>query len=85
MNRAVRRLTVLEWLALAAAAVASLAGGALAAFLAASAFGLPFRPTWPVASLLFFVVPGLAALARSGRGGDKAPETRGGRWRSRKG
>ena len=92
-NRAVRRLGVLEVLVLAAAAVASLVGGALAAFLAWSAFGLPFRPAWAAASLLLFVVPGLAALARNQRStagkapsdGGAAPETEGGRWRSRKG
>ncbi len=94
MKRAVRRLGVLEALVLAAAAAASLVGGALAAFLAQSAFGLPFRPAWAAASLLLFVVPGLAALARNARsaagkassgGGATAPETEGGRWRSGKG
>lgn len=83
MKRAIRRLGVLEWLALAAAAVASLAGGALAAYLARSAFGLPFWPVWPFASLLFFLVPALTVLARDEHG--KAPKTEGRRWRSRKG
>lgn len=76
-DRAIRRLGVLEVLILAGAAVAALAGGALAAFLAASAFGWPFGPTWLVASLLFFVVPGLVAWARSTRGARLgAPTTR---------
>ena len=82
MKRAIRRLGILEWLALAGAAVASLAGGALAAYLAGSAFGLPFWYAWPFASLLFFVVPGLTVLTRDGRG--KAPKTEGGGWRSKK-
>lgn len=66
-DRAIRRLGMLETLILAGAALAALAGGALAAFLAASAFGWPFRPTWAATSLLFFVVPGAATWARSAR------------------
>lgn len=63
-DRALRRLGMAETLILAGAALAALAGGALAAFLAASAFGWPFRPAWAVASLLFFVVPGAATWVR---------------------
>lgn len=66
-DRAIRRLGMLETLILAGAALAALAGGALAAFLAANAFGWPFRPTWAASSLLFFVVPGAATWARSAR------------------
>lgn len=75
-DRAIRRLGMLETLILAGAALAALAGGALAAFLAASAFGWPFRPTWAAASLLFFVVPGAATWARNAR---NAREARAGR------
>lgn len=63
-DRAIRRLGIIEVLILAGAALAALAGGALAAFLAASEIGWPFRPTWAAASLLFFVVPGLVAWGR---------------------
>ena len=70
-DRAIRRLGILEVLILAGAALAALVGGALAAFLAASGFGWPFRPTWFVASLLFFVVPGLVAWSRSARNSRK--------------
>lgn len=66
-DRAIRRLGMMETLILAGAAVAALAGGALAAFLAANAFGWPFRPAWAAASLIFFVAPGAAAWVRSAR------------------
>ncbi len=56
-----RRLNVLEYILLAAAAIAAVAGGWLAALLGRSAFGLPFRATWVVASLAFFLIPGIAA------------------------
>jgi len=56
-----RRLNVLEYILLVAAAIASVAGGWLAALLGRSALGLPFRPTWVVASLAFFLIPGAAA------------------------
>lgn len=72
MNRAIRRLNVLEWLLLGAAAIASLAGGWLAALLGRSALGLPFRGTWMTASLLLFLIPGGIAWAAERRG-RKAP------------
>lgn len=75
-DRAIRRLGIVETLILAGAALAALAGGALAAFLAASAFGWPFRPTWAAASLLFFVVPGAATWARSARAARAVPSVR---------
>ena len=73
MNRAIRRLNVLEWLLLGAAAIASLAGGWLAALLGRSALGLPFRATWMAASLLFFLIPGGIAWAAERRS-RKAPQ-----------
>ena len=77
MNRAIRRLNVLEWLLLGAAALASLAGGWLAALLGRSALGLPFRGTWMTASILLFLIPGAIAwmAERRSRG---APAPRGG-------
>ena len=68
MNRAMRRLGVLEAILLGAAAIAALAGGWLAALLARSAFGFPFRTTWLVSSLLLFVIPGVLAWTMGKRG-----------------
>lgn len=81
MNRAIRRLNVLEWLLLGAAAIASLAGGWLAALLGRSALGLPFRGTWMTASLLLFLIPGGIAWAaerrsRKAQPPDDGPEDR---------
>ena len=73
MTRAIRRLNVLEWILLAAAAVASLAGGWLAALLGRSALGLPFRATWMIASLLLFLIPGAMALLAERRSRNTAP------------
>ena len=55
--RAIRRLDLLEYAILGAAAVLALVAGALVAVLLAETAGLPFRPTWAVAAVLFFVVP----------------------------
>ena len=68
MNRAIRRLNLLETILLGAAAIAALAGGWLAALLARSAFGFPFRTTWLVSSLLLFVIPGALAWTMEKRG-----------------
>jgi len=66
-SRAVRRLDILEWVILSGAAILSLVGGALLAALVSSSSGLAFRPTWVVASLLLFGVPGVIALRRMRR------------------
>lgn len=58
MQRAIRRLGILEHLFIGLAALAALVAGALVAWLLGQAFGLPFRPTWAVASIVLFVVPG---------------------------
>lgn len=73
MNRAIRRLNVLEWLLLGAAATASLAGGWLVALLGRSALGLPFRGTWMTASLLLFLIPGAIAWAAERRNREARP------------
>ncbi len=65
--RAVRRLDVLEWVMMAGAAALSLVGGALVALLLETSMGLSFRPTWVVASLLLFGVPGVIAMKRMRR------------------
>ena len=62
LNRAMRRLNVLELILLGAAVIAALGGGWLAALLGARAFDLPFRATWITASLAFFIIPALLAL-----------------------
>jgi uncharacterized membrane protein len=58
MDRAIRRLGVLEWLFLGLAAVGALLAGALIAWLLQQSLGWSFRVTWAVAALLLFVVPG---------------------------
>lgn len=55
--RAIRRLDLLEYAILGAAAVLAIIAGALVAVLLDEATGLPFRATWIVASLLLFIVP----------------------------
>lgn len=62
LNRAVRRLNVLELILLGAAVFAALGGGWLAALLGAKAFGMPFRATWITASFAFFIIPAAIAL-----------------------
>ncbi len=65
--RAVRRLNVMEYLLIAAAGGMSLVAGAVAGFALQAVAGLPFRVTWAVSSLLFFVIPGGAVLGRERR------------------
>lgn len=64
MDRAIRRLGVLEALFLLMAAGAALVAGALVAWLLVQALGLPFRPTWAAASLILFILPGGISLWR---------------------
>ena len=73
LKRATRRLNVLELIILCAAAIAALAGGWLAAFLAARAFDLAFGTTWVVASLALFLIPALAAFLVDRRRKAQAP------------
>lgn len=72
LNRAVRRLSVMEYVILLGIVALSLAGGALLALLVEAAFGFPFRTTWIVASILFFVLPGAVILGRERLGGNEA-------------
>lgn len=64
---AVRRLNALEYVLLGMAMVFASAAGALTAWLLQNAAGVPFRPAWVVASVLFFGVPGWAVLLRERR------------------
>ena len=67
MARAVRRLNILEYFILAAAAAMSLGGGALVALLLNELTGAPFRISWFVSSLLLFSVPGFFVFRRESR------------------
>ena len=64
METAIRRLNVLEYVILGVAVVLALLAGALAAWLVENVAGAPFRLTWALSSLLFFVVPGWVVLRR---------------------
>ncbi len=64
LDQATRSLGVLEHLFLMVAAIASLLAGALVAWLLMQAFGLPFRLTWAIASLVLFIVPGTLSYLR---------------------
>ncbi len=64
MDRAIRRLGILEHLFIGMAAVAALVAGAMVAWLLGQAFELPFRPTWAVSALLLFILPGGISLWR---------------------
>jgi uncharacterized membrane protein len=67
MDRAIARLGILEYLFLALAAGAALLAGALTGWLLGQALGWPFRTTWTVSSLMYFVVPGGVAWVRARR------------------
>ncbi len=64
METAIRRLNVLEWVILGVSVGLALLAGAIAAWLVGNLTGAPFRLTWAVSSLLFFVVPGWVVLKR---------------------
>ncbi len=67
MKTAVGRLNALEYVILGVALVLALLAGALAAWLVENLTGAPFRLTWALSSLLFFVVPGWVVLRRERR------------------
>jgi len=69
MDRALKRLNVLEYLILVLGAVLALAGGGLVAWILSSTADLPFRASWAVASLLLFIVPGGLVYLRELRSG----------------
>lgn len=70
-RRAARRLDVLEWAVLLAAAVLAVLGGGVVAWLLAPVLGVSPRPLWVVSALLMFGVPGWAALRRRRGGGEE--------------
>ncbi len=67
MERAIRRLNVLEYVILGFTALLAILGGALVAWLLSSTLEVPFRLSWFVASLLLFVVPGAVVYGRERR------------------
>ena len=69
METAIRRLNALEYVILGVAMALALLAGALAAWMVENMIGVPFRPTWAVSSLLFFIVPGWIVLRRERRSG----------------
>lgn len=73
LARAVRRLSALEYLILLGIVILALLGGALLALLLQAAAGFPFRTTWIVGSILFFVVPGAVVLGRELTRNDAGP------------
>ena len=77
MDRAMRRLDVLEWLILAFAVGVALAGGAVVAFLLSVGTELPFRLTWAILSVLLLAVPGLFVFGKELRGrGSRSTDSR---------
>ena len=79
-RRAIRRLDILEWVILAAAAALAVVGGLVVAMLFVGRSGSGFRGTWIATSLLLLIVPGVIALARqrmderrAGAGAPQAP------------
>jgi predicted lysophospholipase L1 biosynthesis ABC-type transport system permease subunit len=64
MDRAIRRLNVLEYLILAFVVLVALAGGAAVAFMLSAGTDLPFRATWAVLSFLLLVIPGVLVFGR---------------------
>lgn len=68
VSRAIKRLNVLEAIIVGAAVIVALGGGWLGALLARGMFDLPFRTTWMVLSVVFFVVPAAISLTMERRG-----------------
>ena len=64
MDRAIRRLNVLEYVILGFAVLVALGGGAAVALLLSSGTDLPFRLTWAVLSILLLVIPGALVLGK---------------------
>jgi uncharacterized membrane protein len=63
-DRAIRRLDILEYVILLAAALMALVGGALVAWLLTALIGFSYRITWAVSSILLFVIPGGSVYLR---------------------
>ncbi|MEX0935756.1 MAG: hypothetical protein WD013_02550 [Gemmatimonadota bacterium] len=78
MERAIRRLNMLEYAILVAVVILALAGGGAAAFILSAGTNFPFRLTWGLISLLLLVIPGFFVFGKdylkrrdpAGPGGD---------------
>ncbi len=70
MDTAIRRLNVLEFVILGVVMVIALVAGGLMAWVLESTMGVSFRLVWGVASLLFFIVPGVIVYRRERRRDD---------------
>jgi len=72
MQRAIRRLRILEVVIGLAAVSLAIGGGALVAFVLSSGTALPFRLTWGVTSVILLVIPTAIFIGkdRIGRGHD---------------
>lgn len=64
MDTAIRRLNVLEFVILGVVMIMALVAGGLMAWVLESTTGVSFRLVWGVASLLFFIVPGVIVHRR---------------------
>lgn len=64
MQRAIRRLNVLEYMIIVAAVALALAGGWVVAFLVSAGTDLAFRPTWAIVSLILIIIPAAAVFGR---------------------
>ncbi len=64
VERAIRRLNLLEYLILAAAFILALVGGGAVAYVLSAGTSLPFRLTWAILTLLLLVVPGVLVFGR---------------------
>lgn len=73
MDRAIRRLGILEYLFLGLAALAALVAGALVAWLLQQEIGWNFRVTWAATAMLLFLVPGLLSWWRVRRDERRPP------------
>ena len=64
MERAIRRLSVLEYVIFGAAFLLALVAGGVAAYILSVGTGLPFRHTWAVISLILLIIPGFFVFGR---------------------
>ncbi|NIP59661.1 MAG: hypothetical protein GWM92_15155 [Gemmatimonadetes bacterium] len=64
MARAIRRLNILEYLILGAAAALATGAGAATAWVLSATLDAPFRLSWLVSSILFFGIPGALVYGR---------------------
>ena len=64
MERAIRRLSVLEYVIFAAAFLLALVAGGVVAYILSVGTVLPFRITWALISLILLIIPGFLVFGR---------------------